>query len=170
MSFAMRYRDLDFQIYGQSHDQGHDQNYWDDFFKLDPEESNAQEPLPNREDSTYAMNGESQIEFKFFAGNKKTALFLSNRVLTWTPLPLRSIAQLTNLLRSKVINRERLVEYIKSLPFQGTCRVTIDLSRDLNSLFFKSLTAIAAASKLYSEWPEATVSINITERPLRLAY
>jgi hypothetical protein len=157
-AFTMRYRDLDFQ----------NQNYWEDSSNFDPEEARAQEPLPNREDSLYAINGEGQIEFALLAGNEKAALFLSKKAPT--PVPLRSIAQLTNLLRSKVVNRERLVEYIRSLPSQGTYRATNDLSRDLNSLFFKSLTAIAAASKLYSEWPEATVSVDITKRSLGLAH
>jgi hypothetical protein len=157
-AFAMRYGDLDF----------HNQNCWGDSSNFGPDETRAQEHLPSREDSLYAMNEMGQIKFAFLAGNEKAALFLSEKAPTL--VPLRSIAQLTNLLRSGVINRERLIEYIRSLPSQGTCRATNNLSRDYNSLFFKSLTAIAAASKLYSEWPEATVSVDIAKRPLGLAH
>ena len=155
----MRYGNLDFQ----------DQIYSGDSSDFGLDETRAQEHSPSREDSLYALDNMGQIQFAFLAGNEKAALFVLLEKAP-TTVPLLSIAQLTNLLRSGFINRKGLVEYIGSLPSQGTCRADNNLSRDHNSLFFKSLTAIAAASKLHSEWPEATVSVDIAKRPLGLAH
>jgi hypothetical protein len=53
-----------------------------------------------------------------------------------------------------------------SLPASGISGSMTEISRVKANGFFDSLKAVVAASKLYSEWPGATISAEITKRPL----
>jgi hypothetical protein len=105
------------------------------------------------------------IDYRFIAGNFVLSLLLSS--LASIHLPSLSLPGLAKSLRSSFISGSKLIEYLSSLAWDGFVGETINRSRSkCHRNFLYSLQAMAAATELYSEWPEATVSIDITRNAL----
>ena len=101
--------------------------------------------------------------FSFLSGDDCAGLYLSDRAPAES---LRITIQcLTGYFRSGAVDRRKLVKYFQISDYED-----LRSSYPGNpSLFVRSLYAVAMASKLYEEWPEATVSIGITQKPIGFA-
>ena len=112
------------------------------------------------------VHGPEGIRYRPIAGTGTATLFLS--ILAPIDLPLLSLPEIALFLRSGTVNGWRLIRYLDSLALKGFLSGTVNCLRSTRShnLFMKSLQAMAAATELYSEWPEATLSIEVTRNTL----
>jgi hypothetical protein len=150
MSFAKRYRDL------ASEDDDID---W--FTTFGDQCATSAESLV---DQKYGISNGGCTELIHFAGDERVGLFVSKRAPRITPSVM--IKLLTEQLRSGNIDPDKLAGHIVHLPADDVCGWSC---RSEHQLFFDSLNAVKKLSELYSEWAEATVSIEITKRSIGLA-
>jgi hypothetical protein len=127
-------------------------------------------------DYKYSTTHGGHFDANLFAGTKRAGLFLSDKAPSTTSTI--KVKYLTNQLRSKIVQPLDLAKYISGIAKSDRWMCHCDVSgesrafsaHDCHEMFLGSLMAIGEASKLYSEWPEATVSIDITKSPLGLAH
>jgi hypothetical protein len=112
------------------------------------------------------VDGPEGIRYRAIAGTGRATLFLS--ILAPIDLPLLSLPEIALFLRSGTVNGWRLIRYLDSLALKGFLSGTVNCLHSTRShnLFMRSLQAMAAATELYSEWPEATLSIEVTRNTL----
>jgi hypothetical protein len=115
-------------------------------------------------DQEYCISRGGRTELVHFAGDERVGLFVSNRAPRITPSVMINL--LTEQLRSGKINPDKLAQHIAHLPADDMCGHS---SSPEHQVFFDSLKAVRKLSDLYREWPEATVSIEITRRSIGLA-
>lgn len=110
------------------------------------------------------------INYRSVQVSQRVGLFLSDRATI--DISSFDLPKLTNLFRSGVVSRGLLRHYLAEVPRKGVSDYSHSLDGELKSgeVFFTSLKAMAAISELYCDWPEATVLISITRRPLGLAH
>ena len=116
------------------------------------------------------VDGPLGIQYRPIAGEgRRTVLFLS--MLAPIHLPPLNLPELAQYLRSGTINGWRVISYLDSLASRGFVSETVNCFRSTwsHQVFMKSLQAMAAATELYSDWPEATLSIEVTRSPLGAA-
>jgi hypothetical protein len=123
-----------------------------------------------REEPEYChIDGTKSIDYRLIAGDYVLSLLLSS--LAPIQLSSLSLAEVAKSLRSGFINKSKLIEYFDSVACDGSVGGTINRRRSGRiRTFLISLQAMAAATELYSEWPEATVSIDITRNALGKAH
>ncbi|KAF4954433.1 hypothetical protein FSARC_12137 [Fusarium sarcochroum] len=110
------------------------------------------------------------ISFKSVYVNSSGGLFLSDRAVI--DIPSLSLSRLTRIFRSESLNALDMRKYLQDVPQTGMLNYSTSLTGVIHhsQLFFKSLKAMAAISDLYAGWPEATISIATTKKPLGHAY
>jgi hypothetical protein len=115
------------------------------------------------------IDAPESADYRLIAGDLVLSLLLSS--LAPIQIPSLSISDLTKSLRSGLINGSMLIEYLSSSALNDPVSEMIGHSDNASyGTFLLSLQAMAAATELYSEWPEATVSIEITRHTLAMAH
>ncbi|PMD33354.1 hypothetical protein L207DRAFT_498840 [Hyaloscypha variabilis F] len=106
-----------------------------------------------------------ELKYRLLIGRQENAALFTLNPNTAIVPPL-NLEELTTILRSPGISRQKLLDYLTNLPNSGIYDNTTDRHRTPARDFFISLNALVLASELYQDWPEATVSIEITKRML----
>lgn len=132
------------------------------FFDFEVGENMETYRLPD-EDNNLAYGLQRSLEYRLLAGNQEdAALFTINPYSH--PIKTLDIEELTTILKTSSISGGKLCAYPSSLPEERIHDNSTGRSRVPAKQLFKSLDALVAASKLYEDWPEATISMEITKR------
>jgi hypothetical protein len=158
LQFLRRYR----EVHGDAAD-------IDDYINLSlDEEYPLQIPrhLSTDDETLYDRSSTSiQLKYRLLIGHQENAaLFTLNPNIA--TVPTLNLEELTRILRSSGISRQKLLDYLTHLPESGIYDNTTNRHRTPAGDFFTSLNALVLASELYQDWPEATVSMEITKRML----
>ncbi|KAI1169835.1 hypothetical protein F4777DRAFT_162614 [Nemania sp. FL0916] len=132
--------------------------------------------------STLSVSASKGIEYRPVWDIDRATMFLTDRAAV--DMSGISLSDLTKAFRSRVLSQKLLKSYMIQVKSNGIPKYSSSVYSYIREypkgregpegpegdVFFASLMALADISRLYRNWPEATILIGITRRPLALAH